>query len=143
MIYRWLPLFLSATVSCSLVATRPVQTMSDTQAAIKAAKEVQAETLAPELYRQSNEWFFRAKNEYKLKNFDLAKEYADKARRFAEMAEFESLKNGATRAEVIAPDPLATQPATPYEYPTPTATPFDPNPKGSDSSGGGAPAPGK
>src|SRR5690348_3640000 len=75
---------------CSIIATRPVQEMSDATAAIRAAKEVQADTLAPEYYRQSNEWFFRAKHEYKFKNFKLAKEYADKARYLAEQAEFEA-----------------------------------------------------
>jgi hypothetical protein len=119
---------------CSVFYTRPTQEMSDTSSAIRAAREVQADTLAPELYRQSNEWFFRAKREYKFKNFKLAKEYADKARFFAEQAEFESLRNGGTRTEHVS-DPMATTetsapaaPATaptPYEYPTPQGTPAE------------------
>lgn len=115
-------------VSCSLTATRPTQEMSNTNAAIRAAKEVQADTLAPELYRQSTEWYLRAKHEYKFKNFQLAKEYADKARRLAEQAEFDSLRNGGNRGEVGASDPLANAPApesTPYDYPTPTGTPAE------------------
>lgn len=90
-------------LSCSVLATRPVQEMSDTQAAIKAAREVQADTLAPELYRQSTEWFFKAKSEYKLKNFANAKTYSAKARKFAEQAEFEAIRNGASRVDVDAP----------------------------------------
>jgi hypothetical protein len=102
--------------------------MSNTNAAIRAAKEVQADTLAPELYRQSTEWYFRAKHEYKFKNFQLAKQYADKARHFAEQAEFESLRNGGNRGEMGGSDPLANVPASasaPYDYPTPTGTPAD------------------
>src|SRR4051812_24234163 len=64
-------LFQWANLGCSLLATRPLQEMSDTSAAIRAAKEVQADTLSPEFYRQSNEWFFKAKHEYKFKNFLL------------------------------------------------------------------------
>lgn len=129
---------------CSIFYSRPVQEMSDTAASLRAAREVQADTLAPELYRQANEWFFRAKNEYKFKNFKLANEYAAKARYFAEQAEFESLRSGGTRTaadEANIPDPMAnTLPGAPaggaqgppekkpapYEYPTPQATPYEP-----------------
>ncbi len=118
---------LAGAASCSLFKTRPVQDMSDTNAAIHAAKEVQADTLAPELYRQANEWFFRARKEYKFKNFALAEEYAQKARIFAEQAEFESIRNGGSRTENV-PDPLANAPAAaPYAYPTPQGTPADPS----------------
>lgn len=89
--------------SCAIFATRPVQEMANTQVAIRAAKEVQADTLAPDLYRQSNEWFFKAKREYKLKNFSFAKDYAEKARRFAEEAEFQAIQNGGNRTGVTAP----------------------------------------
>lgn len=109
--------------SCTVVATRPVQEMSDTAAALKAAKEVQADTLAPELYRQSSEWFNKAKREYKFKNFHFAREYAQKARKFAEQAEFEAIRGGATRSE--GPSDTQPPPAEPYDYPTPTGTPAD------------------
>src|SRR5690348_10262313 len=88
-IFRYVILFIlfgAGLLGCSIFARRPVQEMSETGAAIRAAKEVQADTLAPEFFRQANEWFFRAKHEYKFKNFHLAKEYADKARMFAEKA---------------------------------------------------------
>jgi hypothetical protein len=142
--------------ACSLVATRPVQEMSDTAAALRAAREVQADVLAPELYRQAGEWFFKAKHEYKFKNFDLAREYAAKARTLAEDAEFEAVKNGGNRtseptitdplANGIAPPSMPAPPApspTPYDYPTPTGTPAGDLPS---SMGGGQttpnPAPG-
>lgn len=124
--------------SCALTATRPVQEMSDTSAAIRAAREVQADTLAPELYRQANEWFFKARNDYKLKNFSFAKDYAIRARQFAEKAEFESIKSGGNRVDVPAdqpgpvnanvgggPGPAPTPVTTPYDYPTPQGTPAE------------------
>jgi hypothetical protein len=124
--------------SCSVFATRPVQDMSDTEAALRAAKEVQADTLAPELYRQANEWFFKSRNEYRFKNFANAKDYAIRSRRFAEQAEFEALRNGGNRTDVApvdqaiqTPSTAAGAPATTptgqasagYDYPTPTGTP--------------------
>jgi hypothetical protein len=123
-------LVLGASSSCSVFATRPTQEMSDTTAAIRAAKEVQADTLAPELYRQATEWFFRARKEYNFKNFQLADEYALKARHFAENAEFEALRNGGNRSDAAPPDQAAQsqnpEPTpSPYAYPTPEGTPAD------------------
>lgn len=92
---------------CSLVQTRPVQEMSDAAAAIRAAREVQADTLSPELFRQANETFFRAKNEYRLKNFVEAKQFADQAKDFAERSEFEVIRFGTARNANQLPDPLA------------------------------------
>lgn len=109
--------------SCSLFKTRPTQEMSDTNAAIKAAKEVQADVLAPDLYRQANDWWRRARKEYRFKNFQLAEDYAKKARHLAEQAEFEVIKNGGQRQEPpVEPTPTATEP---YAYPTPTGTPIE------------------
>lgn len=110
-------------VGCSIFKTRPVQEMSNTSAALKAAKEVQADILAPVLYREAMEWFQKAKAEYKLKNFQTAEEYALKARGFAEQAEFEVIKGGGQRAAAPEEAPPAPAP-TPYDYPTPTPTPF-------------------
>ena len=113
-------------ISCALTATRPVQEMSDTTAAIRAAKEVQADTLAPELYRQANEWFAKARKEYKFKNFSFAQEYVLRARRFAEQAEIEAIKNGGNRLDVSPADQAAPLPsASPYDYPMPEGTPAD------------------
>lgn len=136
LLFRLLALGIILSVGCSIFATRPVQEMSYSLAAIKAAKEVQADTYTPELFRLSNEWFFRAKNEYKFKNFKLAKEYAEKARHLAEQAEFESIRSGATRSEGAdapggSPESAATAPggagAGPKarETPTPTGTPIE------------------
>lgn len=109
--------------SCALAVTRPVQEMSDTAAALKAAKEVGADTLAPELYRRAVEAYFRARNEYQMKNFSITKEYAAKAKRLAEDAEFEALRLGASRSSVAPAEEPPKPPAEPYAYPTPTGTP--------------------
>lgn len=116
--------------------------MSDTAVAIRAAREVQADTLAPELFRQSNEWFSKAKNEYKFKNFKQAKEYSDKARFFAEQAEFEAIRNGGNRSDMAPPDPGAPPPPpAPYDYPTPTGTPVESYDERSKMQGQGNPPP--
>lgn len=115
--------------SCSLTATRPVQDMSDTSAAIRAAKEVQADTLAPELYRQATEWWLKARKEYKFKNFSYAQQFASRARKYAEEAEFEAIKNGGNRGDNAPLDqasaPQAEPAPTPESYPTPEGTPAD------------------
>lgn len=108
---RWIhwAFFLSLGVSgCSLLATRPVQEMSDTSAAMRAAREVQADTIAPDLYRKADEAWLKAQHEYKYKNFQEALDFANKARRLAEEAEFEAIRAGAARNDV-PPDPLSTQ----------------------------------
>ena len=125
------PFFL---LSCSITAVRPSQEMSDLGVALKAAKEVNADVLAPELYRMANETSLLAHREYRFKNFEAAKKYANQARIYAERAEFESLRNGAKR-ESLPVDPLSE----PSYAPIPIGTP-DPDaaPKAS-----GAPAPTK
>jgi len=98
--------------------------MSETAAAMKAAKEVNADTVAPQLYQRANEAYFRAQNEYRMKNFNVARDYAEKAKRLAEEAEFESLRRGIARTS-MTPSDDATESAhsEPYDYPTPTGTP--------------------
>lgn len=121
----------AALSGCSVAATRPVQLMSDTSAAIRAAREVQADSLAPELFRQASEWYAKAKREYKFKNFKDANDFARKARRYAEQAEVEAIQAGAKRTEALG-EPMAPEGGPPpppvreaYAYPTPTGTPAD------------------
>lgn len=108
--------------SCSITAVRPSQEMSNMEVAIKAAKEVGADTLAPELYRMSLEKGLESRKEYKFKNFMQAKILADQARVFAEKAEYESIRNGGKR-EALPQDPLSE----PSYSPEPTATPASDN----------------
>jgi hypothetical protein len=117
--------------ACSLTATRPTQEMSYASAALRSAKEVQADNLAPEMYRQANEWFFKARKEYRLRSFKIAKEYADKARSLAEQAEFESINNGGNRDDAAIKDPMSDigKGEEPYPYPTPQPVPAEQAPK--------------
>lgn len=104
------------------------------EVAIHAAKEVNADVLAPELFRMAQETSLKARRDYRLKNFKEAKEFADRARTFAERAEFESIRNGGKR-EVIPQDPLA-EPSYPVEPIDPSARPAPAAPAAP-----GAPAP--
>jgi hypothetical protein len=106
--------------SCSITAVRPAQEMSNMEVAIKAAKEVGADLLAPELFRTSLERSQEARKQYRFKNFMQAKELADQARVFAEKAEFESIRNGGKR-EAVPQDPLA-EPSYPPESIAPPAS---------------------
>lgn len=115
-------LSLSTLNACSLAVTRPVQEMSDTAAALKAAKEVSADTLTPEVYRRATEAYFKARNEYRMKNFKVSLDYALKAKKLAETAEFESLRLGATRNSMTHSDENLSPPP-PSQYPQPTGTP--------------------
>jgi len=121
--------------NCSVTAVRPAQEMSNMEVAIKSAKEVNADVLAPELYRRATEQSLLARKEYRFKDFEAARNDAEKARILAERAEFESIRNGGKR-ESVPQDPLA-QPSYPAE-PTSPGTPTDPVAVPSPS---GAPAP--
>ncbi len=117
-------LSLMLAVGCSITAVRPSQEMSNMDVAIRAAKEVNADVLAPELYRSAIEKSTSAKREYRFKNFTEAKAYANQARRFAEQAEFESIRNGGRR-EALPSDPLAepSYAVEPIATPSPDASP--------------------
>jgi hypothetical protein len=92
--------------------------MSETAAALKAAREVSADTLAPEKFRLANEAYFRAQNEYRLKNFAVAEKYARRARRLAEESEFDALRQGSARTSLLPPEIPAGPPApSTYEEP--------------------------
>ena len=126
--------------SCSVTAVRPSQAMSDMEVSMKAALEVSADTLAPEIFRLASESALIARREYKFKNFELARKYADQARVYAERSEFEAIRNGAKR-ESAPQDPLATPSYAPEPIATPTPIYGDTpdGPGGSGPGGGGAP----
>lgn len=113
---KLLPLFFLFCVlelsGCSLWSTRPVQEMSDTSTAIRAAREVKADVVAPELFRQAREWWLKARKAYKFKEYSNALEFSYKARLFAERAEYEAMRGGSSREALERPpDPLANQAA--------------------------------
>lgn len=127
--FRYLALFgVAATlfqgVGCSLLATRPTQELSDTAAALRAAKEVQADILSPDLYRQASETFQKARRAYRLKEFAPAEDLLKTARLLAERAEYESVISGATRSESSPDDPYQEMPEQKLNMPqTPRAKP--------------------
>jgi hypothetical protein len=125
-------------IACSVTAVRPSQEMSDMEVSLKAASEVNADLLAPELYRLATETALHARREYRLKNFMEAKRFAEVARGHAERAEFESIRNGAKR-ESIPEDPLSK----PSYAPEPVAepTPISGDGTAPKTDGGTAPAP--
>ena len=107
-----------ATSGCSIFHDRPTQLMSDTAAALKAAKEVSADTLAAEKYRRATEAYFKAQNEYRLKNFAIAEDHAKRAKRLAEDAEFDALRGGSNRTSLLPPEvPAGPPPPSTYEPP--------------------------
>lgn len=115
------PLLIICLSGCSITAVRPAQEMSNMEVAIRAAKEVSADVLAPELFRMAQETSLKARREYRLKNFKEARSFADQARTYAERSEFESIRNGGKR-ETVPSDPLA-EPSYPVEQIDPSAKP--------------------
>lgn len=85
---------------CSLTQTRPVQEMSNAEIAIHAAKELNADSLVPDTFRLASDHYFKAKKEYRLKNFEQAKQHALKATKLAEQAEFDAYRLGGATPEV-------------------------------------------
>jgi hypothetical protein len=134
-------LFNAGCSSAKLFEDRPAQEIYNMEVALRAAKEVGADLLAPELFRVANERAQEARREYRLKNFFEAKEKCNQARSFAERAEFEALKNGGKR-EFVPEDPLA-KPSYSEEpiSPAPPADPKDKKPNGDSSPAGAPPAP--
>lgn len=78
--------------ACGLTTTRPKLDMSLAQAAFIAAKQANAQTLAPGLYRKAEFYYLKAKSSYKRKYFNKAKQYAILSKKFAEKAEFISIR---------------------------------------------------
>lgn len=112
--FAWVLIVFGAVSGCSILATRPVQEMSDTAAAIKAAREAQADTLTPELFRKADEAYQLARREYQFKNFDSARDLAAQARNLAERAEFDAIRAANKGDGEVEPT------ATPSPQPSPS-----------------------
>ena len=87
----WLSIlpFLTA---CSLITTRPKLEMALAQTAFIAAKNANAQTRAPGLYRKSEFYYLKAKSSYRRKYFNKAKQYAILSKKFSERAEYISIR---------------------------------------------------
>lgn len=66
--------------------------MSLAASAFLAAKKAKAQTLAPGLFRKSEFYFLKAKASYRKKFFNKAKQYAILSIKYAEQAEFVSVR---------------------------------------------------
>lgn len=89
-----LPLLFLLT-ACGLTTTRPKVEMSLAQAAFLAAKEAGADVFAPNLYRQAEDAYLKAKSAYRRKYFNKAKEYALASQKYSERAEYASARKKA------------------------------------------------
>jgi hypothetical protein len=81
-------LILTTLTACSLATTRPKMEMSMAQTAFIAARNANAQTLAPGLYRKAEFYYLRAKSSYRRKYFNKAKQYAILSKEYSEKAEF-------------------------------------------------------
>ncbi len=81
--------------ACGLTTTRPKLEMRMAQSAFVAAKEANAQTLAPGLYRKAEYYYLKAKSSYKRKYFNKAKQYAILSQKFSEKAEYVSIRKKA------------------------------------------------
>lgn len=120
--WNWIWVAVGVCTSCTLTASRPVQEMSDCRAAIQAAKEVGADSVSPEFYRKATEAYFKAQEEYAFRNFYAARIFANKARKYAEQAEYDSVLNGQKR-ESLAPPEEQTKSEEPYKMAPPKQIP--------------------
>ena len=89
---------------CGLFITRPVQEMAYAESALRAAREVKADTLAPNLYREAYENYLKARKFYKSKNFESARKHALTCKDLSEQAEFISYRKGGAIPDGGNPD---------------------------------------
>lgn len=87
---------------CSLAATRPIQEMSNAEVAIRAARDLNADSLVPDIFRAANDAFYKAKRDFRLKDFENSKKHALRATRLAEQAEFEAYRLGGATPEAAS-----------------------------------------
>ena len=85
-------IFLTLSLGCSLVSTRPKLEMNIAAEAISAARKANSPILSSTLYRKAEFYYLRAKASYRRKNFSKAKQYALLSKKFSEEAEFEAIK---------------------------------------------------
>ncbi len=79
-------------MGCGLATTRPKLEMSLAQVAFMAAKEAQADSKAPALYRKAEYYYLKAKSAYKRKYFNKAQQYANLSKKFSERAEYIAIR---------------------------------------------------
>lgn len=69
--------------------------MAMAQAAFMAAKEAGAEVHASNIFREAEDYYQKAKSQYRKKYFNKAKEYALLSKKYSEQAEFAAIRKKA------------------------------------------------
>lgn len=96
MIKNLLLTFLIISISaCGLTTTRPKFEMAMAQTAFLAAREANAQTLAPGFFRKAEFYYLKAKSSYKRKSFNKAQQYATLSQKFSEKAEAVAIRKKA------------------------------------------------
>lgn len=120
-----LSLFLFLLAACH---PRPVEDLALADVAIRAAQKVKADALAPDAFRQAENFYLRAKRDFADGYYDSCKKYANEARLMAEKAEYGALfkqtqlKNKSeeeTPSSSDSPSPAPTSTPTPPSEGTP------------------------
>ncbi|MCM0604953.1 MAG: DUF4398 domain-containing protein [Xanthomonadaceae bacterium] len=114
----------------SVFETRPDQELADAIASVRAAKEVSAENMAPDLYRKAQQSLDLGKREYRFKNYSEAKAALIRAKSYGEKAEFNAIKVGGVRHEtpkdpMAQPTAASTPDLQPVDAPPPEQVPVD------------------
>lgn len=92
-------------VVLSACQSRPVEELVLADVALKAAQKVKADVLAPDAFRQAENYYLRAKKDYNEGYFESAKKFATEARETAEQAEYKALlKQSQLRGGGTEPD---------------------------------------
>lgn len=81
--------------ACGLATTRPKYEMAMAQTAFLAARDANAQTLAPGFFRKAEFYYLKAKSSYKRKNFNKAQQYATLSQKFSEKAEAVAIRKKA------------------------------------------------
>lgn len=125
--------FLIFLINLGACTQRPVVDLTLADVALKAAQKVRADSLAPDQYRQAENFYLRAKKDFAEGYYDSCKKFANEARLLAEQAEYRALlkqnqvKKPSSPAEEVRPPPGAQ----PYEgsYPGGPAYPGSEGPE--------------
>ncbi len=83
---------------CGVIATRPARHLGYAETAFIAAQKANAEAESPQEFQLARETLLRARAAYRLKNFNLARKLAVRARLLSEEAEFLSMFKDADKS---------------------------------------------
>ncbi len=94
--------------------SRPVEELTLADVAVRAAQKVKADALAPDTFRQAENYFLRAKRDYSEGYYDSCRKFSTEARLLAEQAEYKALLKQSqlrSKADDETPPPASEPPA--------------------------------